>query len=77
MTNHLLCLRPAIPGSQEQKPGDGMEATRIISPQEENCAQGFCSYPYLYINPLGTANNQFLSSSLSFLELSSLGSDQY
>jgi hypothetical protein len=30
MTNHLLCLRPAIPGSQEQKPGDGMEASRIF-----------------------------------------------
>ena len=30
--NHLLCLRPAVPGSPEQKPGDGMEASRIISP---------------------------------------------
>ena len=37
--NYLLCLRPAVPGSPEQKPGDGMEASRIISPHEEICAQ--------------------------------------
>ncbi len=43
--NYLLCLRPAVPGSPEQKPGDGMEASRIISPYYEVCAHGFCSYP--------------------------------
>ena len=50
--NHLLCLRPAVPGSPEQKPGDGMEASRIISPLKKIARIVFAPIPPVY-KPIG------------------------